>query len=198
GKWQRWMRDHNDGHYANHHHDDRLDHPHSPDHHDHDFLHLDHDEHHHEHSGANHHNNHDNLRHDHHGANHHDILHHDHDHDDHHHEHSGANHHDHADHDHHDTHVDIACGVRRPHGEPGLVKHKGECLRAVHQRHLAADGLARRAILQSPRQPPERAQLPLARSRDELRHSRRQLTRLQSPKDHPPSRIAAQRGRGLV
>src|SRR5439155_1052729 len=127
GKWQRWMRDHNDGHYANHHHDDRLDHPHSPDHHD-------HDEHHHEHSGDHHHNDHDN----------------------HHHDHPGANHHDHADHDHHDTHVDIACGVRRPHGEPGLVKHKGECLRAVHQRHLAADGLARRAILQSPRQPPER------------------------------------------
>src|SRR5437016_10567315 len=48
GKWQRWMRDHNDGHYANHHHDDRLDHPHSRDHH------LDHDEHHHDHPGANH------------------------------------------------------------------------------------------------------------------------------------------------
>ena len=53
------MRDHNDGHYANHHYDDRLDHPHSPDHHD---LHLDHD------SGANHHD-HDLLLHD---------LHHDH------------------------------------------------------------------------------------------------------------------------
>src|SRR5437016_433174 len=83
GKWQRWMRDHNDGHYANHHHDDRPDHPHSPHHHDHDFLHLDHDEHHHEHSGADHHNNHDNLHHDH----------------------PGADHHDHADHDHHDAHV---------------------------------------------------------------------------------------------
>src|SRR5438046_480503 len=122
----------------------------------------------------------------------------------HHHEHSGANHHDHADHDHHDAHVrnddqlDTACGVRHPHGEPGLVKHKEECLSAVHQRHPAVDGLARRAILQSPWQPPERAQLPVARSRDELRHSRRQLTRLQSPKDHPPSRIAAQRGRALV
>src|SRR5205823_5460000 len=173
GKWQRWMRDHNDGHYANHHHDDRLDHPHSPAHHDHDYLHPHHHHHHHDHPRANHHDlhqhhhdhddhphadhhNHDHLHHDHPGANHHHT-----DHDEHHHEHSGANHHDHADHDHHDTHVDIACGVRRPHGEPGLVKHKGECLRAVHQRHLAADGLARRAILQPPRQPPERAQLPL-------------------------------------
>src|SRR5204863_6487021 len=157
-------------HHHDHHHDD------------HDYLHhLHHSDHHHHHSGADHHD-HDNLHHDH----------------------AGANHHDHADHDHHDAHVrnddqlDTACGVRHPHGEPGLVKHKEECLSVVHQRHPAADGLARRAILQSPWQPPERAQLPVARSRDELRHSRRQLTRLQSPKDHPPSRIAAQRGRGLV
>src|SRR5438046_933032 len=245
------MRDHNDGHYANHHYDDRLDRPHPPDHHD---LHLDHDEHHHDHDlhldHDDHHHDHDLLLHDHHhdhpdphhhhhpdphhhdphphhhphhhpppdhhpAPHHHTHPHHHHphhyDHDyrhhrdgDHHHEHSGATHHDHADHDHHDAHVrnddqlDTACGVRHPHGEPGLVKHKEECLSAVHQRHPAADGLARRAILQSPWQPPERAQLPVARSRDELRHSRRQLTRLQSPKDHPPSRIAAQRGRALV
>src|SRR5207249_3769288 len=31
GKSQRWMRDHNDGHYANHDHDDPLDHHHTPD-----------------------------------------------------------------------------------------------------------------------------------------------------------------------
>src|SRR5437016_1624363 len=89
GEWQRWMRDHNDGHYANHHHDDRLDHPHSPEHHD--------------RSDADHYN-HDNLHHDHDSAadHHHHLLHHlDHLHDDHdylhhldhyehHHEHSGA------------------------------------------------------------------------------------------------------------
>src|SRR5438445_3911538 len=97
GKWQRWMRDHNDGHYANHDHDDPLDHPHSRDHH------LDHDEHHHDHPGSNH------LDHNS-AADHHDLhL----DHDEHHHEHSGADHynhdnlhHDHAaaDHHHHDHH----------------------------------------------------------------------------------------------
>src|SRR5437870_10450882 len=88
GEWQRWMRDHNDGHYANHHYDDRLDHPHSPEHHD---LHLDHDEHHHDHdSGANHHD-HDLLLHD---------LHHDH---------QAADHYNHpapAHHDHHEHHHD--------------------------------------------------------------------------------------------
>src|SRR5207249_11791696 len=137
-------------HHHPHHHYDPA--PHPPDHlhhHDHDSaadhhdllhhdLHLDHDEHHHEHSGADHYN------------------------------HPGANHHDHADHDHHDAHVrnddqlDAACGVRHPHGKPQLVEYQGECLSAVHQRHPAADGLARGAIPQSPRQPPQRAQLPVA------------------------------------
>src|SRR2546428_766350 len=175
GKRRRWMRDHNDGHYTNHHHDDRLDHPHSPDHHhDHPRAgHHDHDAPPHHHHLPNHH---DHAHHDHHHHHDHDYLHHldhyehhhdhpgadHHDHDNLHHDHPGATHHDHADHDHHDAQVgnddqlDTACGVRDPHGEPGLVKHTGECLSAVHQRHAAADGLARGAIPQSPRQPPQR------------------------------------------
>src|SRR5205807_2087083 len=109
-----------------------------------------------------------------------------------HHQHHSAAHHHHTDHDHHlppdhhlahhhhrhaarvrdDDHLDAARGVPHRHGEPELVGHTGECLGAVHQRRPAADRLARGGILQSPRQPSERAQLPLARSRDELRRRR--------------------------